>query len=164
MRNKLSVYATSSIKTLIVLSCMIVVIVSLTSFESQSIVGKWNQVSSRQFLTPEGVKTYGKPVLETPTATMGNVVIEFRSDNTYVMKSSRINDTKVLTFTGTWSLSGNKLEMKLDPKQEDPKYNPKKDDVSPNTTVSINGNSMIMSTLYPDRKIINKIELTLTRM
>ena len=164
MKNKLSVYVTITVKTLIVFSCMIVVMVSLTSFDTQSIVGKWNQVSSKQFLTPEGVKTYGKPVLETQMATIGSVVIEFKSDNTYIMKSSSINDSKVLTFTGTWSLSGNHLEMKLDPKHEDPKYNPKKDAVTPNTTISINGNSMIMNTLYPDRKIINKIELTLTRM
>jgi hypothetical protein len=164
MKNKLSVYATSTIKTVIVLSCMIVVAVSLSSFVNQSIVGKWNQVSSKQFLTPEGAKTYGKTVLESQMSTIGSVVIEFKSDNTYIMKSSSINDSKVRTFTGKWSLSGNHLEMKLDPKQEDPKYNPKKDDIMPNTTISINGNSMIMNTLYPDRKIINKIELTLTRM
>lgn len=59
---------------------------------------------------------------------------------------------------------GNQLELKLDPEQEDPKYNPKKDAISPNITLSINGNTMVWSTLYPDSKITTKIELTLTRL
>jgi len=70
----------------------------------------------------------------------------------------------MLTFIGTWSLSGNQLELKLDPEQEDPKYDPKKDAISPNITLSINGNTMVWRTLYPDSKITTKIELTLTRL
>jgi hypothetical protein len=54
--------------------------------------------------------------------------------------------------------------LKLDPKQEDPKYNPKNDAVPPKITLSINGNMMVWSTLYPDSKITTKIELSLTRL
>lgn len=131
---------------------------------AQSIVGKWNQVSTKQFLTPEGAKTHGKSVLETQMAAIGTVMFEFKSNHTYVEKTSHANDSRILTFTGTWSLSGNQLELKMDPEQEDPKYNPKKDAISPDITLSINGNTMVWSTLYPDSKITTKIELTLTRL
>jgi hypothetical protein len=116
-----------------------------------------------QFLTAEGAKTHGKSVLETQMAAIGTVVFEFKSNHAYVEKTSHANDSKMLTFTGTWSLSGNQLELKLDPEQEDPKYDPKKDAISPNITLSINWNKMVWSTLYPDSKITTKIELTLTR-
>lgn len=68
------------------------------------------------------------------------------------------------TFTGTWSVTGNQLQSKLDPKQEDPKDNPIKDATSTNTTMSIKGNTMVWTTHYPDNKTVNKIEVTLTRM
>jgi hypothetical protein len=96
-------------------------------------------------------------------SSIGTVVFDFKSDHTYVEKTSHAGDSKVLTFTGTWSLSGNQLELKLDSKQEDPKYNPKNDVVPPKITLSINGNTMVWSTLYPDSKMTAKIELTLTR-
>ena len=132
--------------------------------DAQSIVGKWNQKSAKQFLTEEGARTHGKPVLETQMSTIGSVVFEFKSDHTYVMKTSHAGDSGVLTLTGTWSLTGNQLELKLAAEQEDSKYNPKKDAVPPKTTLSINGNMMVMSTLYPDSKITTKIEITLTRL
>lgn len=137
---------------------------SLNKCDAQSIEGKWNQISAKQFLTPEAAKTHGKSVLETQMATIGTVVFEFKSNHTYVEKTSNVNDSRVLTFTGTWSVSGNQLELKLDQEQEDPKYNPKKGTISPKITISINGNSMIWNTLYPDSKMTTKIELTFTRM
>jgi hypothetical protein len=97
-------------------------------------------------------------------AAIGTVVFEFKSDHTYVEKTTHANDPSALTFTGKWSISGNQLVMKLDPEQEDPKYNPKKDATSPNITTLINGNTMTWNTLYPDSKITTKIELTFTRL
>jgi hypothetical protein len=153
-----------ALKVILILTCLIVGFPCFTNSDAQSIVGKWNQISAKQFLTAEGAKTHGKPVLETPMEAIGTVVFEFKSNHTYVEKTSHANDSKVLTFTGTWSVSGNQLELKLDPEQEDPKYNPKKDAISPNITMSINVNTMLWTTLYPDGKITSKIELTLTRM
>lgn len=74
------------------------------------------------------------------------------------------NNHSALTFTGKWSISGNQLVLKLDPEQEDPKDNPKKDAISPNITMSINSNTMTWNTLYADSKITSKIELTFTRL
>ena len=131
--------------------------------DAQSIVGKWNQKSAKQFLTEEGARTHGKPVLETQMSTIGSVVFEFKSDHTYIEKTTHARDSKVLTFTGTWSVPGNQLKLKMDPEQEDPKYNPKKDAVSPDINLSINGNEMVWITFYPDSKLTAKTELTFTR-
>ncbi len=160
---------TKTLKTFILKALFIITGISFgfASFNkcgAQSIVGKWNQISSKQFLTAEGSKTHGKSVLETQMASIGTVVFEFKSDHTYIEKTSHAGDSKVLTFTGTWSLSGSQLALKLDPKQEDPKYNPKNDAVPPKITLSIKGNTMVWSTLYPDSKITTKIELSLTRL
>ena len=161
MRTK--TFKTFTLKAILILTCTIVGFSDFSKCHAQTIVGKWNQVSTKQFLTAEGAKTHGKSVLETQIASIGTVVFEFKSDHTYIEKTSHAGDSKVLTFTGTWSLSGNQLELKLDPKQEDPKYNPKNDAVPPKITLSINGNTMVWSTLYPDSKITTKIELSLTR-
>lgn len=152
------------LKALLIITGITFGFASFNKCDAQSIVGKWNQISSKQFLTADGSKTHGKSVLETQMASIGTVVFEFKSDHTYIEKTSHAGDSKVLTFTGTWSLSGNQLELKLDPKQEDPKYNPKNDAVPPKITLSINGNTMVWSTLYPDSKITTKIELSLTRL
>ena len=153
-----------TLKAILILTCTIVGFSDFSKCHAQTIVGKWNQISAKQFLTTEGAKTHGKSVLETQMAAIGTVVFEFKSNHTYVEKTSHANDSKMLTFIGTWSLSGNQLELKLDPEQEDPKYDPKKDAISPNITLSINGNTMVWRTLYPDSKITTKIELTLTRL
>ena len=154
---------TFALKVILILTCIIVGFSGFNKCEAQSIVGKWNQISSKQFLTAEGSKTHGKSVLETQMSSIGTVVFDFKSDHTYVEKTSHAGDSKVLVFIGIWSLSGNQLELKLDSKQEDPKYNPKNDVVPPKITLSINGNTMVWSTLYPDSKMTAKIELTLTR-
>ena len=151
-------------KGILTFTCLIVGFSGFNKSNAQSIVGKWNQISAKQYLTAEGSKTHGKSVLETQMSSIGTVVFEFKSDHTYAEKTSHAGDSKVLTLTGTWSLSGNQLELKLAPEQEDPKYNPKKDAVPPKITLSINGNTMVWSTLYPDSKITAKIELTLTRL
>jgi Lipocalin-like domain len=153
-----------TLKAILILTYTLVGFSDFSKCHAQSIVGKWNQITAKQFLTAEGAKTHGKSVLETQMAAVGTVVFEFKSNHTYVEKTSHPNDSGVLTFTGTWSVSGNQLELKLDPEQEDPKYNPKKDAISPVITMSVNGNTMIWTTLYPDGKITSKIELTLTRM
>ena len=162
---KIKPLKTFALKVLVILTCIIVGFSGFNKCEAQStIVGKWNQISSKQFLTAEGSKKLGKSVLETQMSSVGTVVFEFKSDHTYVMKTSHAGDSGVLTLTGTWSLTGNQLELKLAAEQEDSKYNPKKDAVPPKTTLSINGNMMVMSTLYPDSKITTKIEITLTRL
>ena len=159
-----SMFTAFILKALIVITCITIGFAGFTKCDAQSIVGKWNSLAVKQFLGPKGATAYGKQVLETKVGTTGSAVNEFKSDHTWVTKSTSIDDSKVLTLTGTWSLTGNQLQMKLDPKQEDPRYNPKKDAITPNTTISITGNTMVWNTLYPDSKMVNKIEITFIRM
>jgi hypothetical protein len=161
---KTKTHKTFALKVMLILICIIIGVSGLNKCGAQPIVGKWNQISSKQFLTAEGSKKLGKSVLETQMSSIGTVVFEFKSDHSYVLKTSHAGDSGVLTLTGTWSLMGNQLELKLAPEQEDPKYNPKKDTIPPKTTMSINGNTMVTSTLYPDSKITTKIEITLIRL
>jgi hypothetical protein len=138
---------------------MIVVFFSFNLCDAQSVVGKWNQISAKQFLTAEGARTHGKSVLETQMAGIGTVIFEFRANHTYVEKTSHANDPGILTFTGTWTVSENQLVLKLDPVQENPKYNPKKDSSSPKIALVFNSDTMIWTTLYPDGKITSKTEI-----
>src|SRR5437763_307526 len=81
---------------------------------AQSIVGKWNQVTVKQYLTDEGVKKYGKPFVVTDMSAIGTVVSEFKSNHTYVTNSGN-SQGESRTYSGTWSLNGNVLTM-TDPK------------------------------------------------
>jgi hypothetical protein len=155
---------TFALNGILIFTCLVAGFTGFNKCDAQSIVGKWNQISSKQFLTAEGSKTHGKSVLETQMSSIGTVVFDFKSDHTYVEKTSHAGDSRVLTLIGTWSLSGNQLELKLGSNQEDPKYNPKNDVVTPKISLSINGTTMVWSTLYPDSKITTKIELTFKRL
>jgi hypothetical protein len=161
---KTKIFKTFALKVILILTCLLVGFSDFAKCDAQSIVGEWNQISAKQFLTAEGSKSHGKSVLETQMSSIGTVIFEFKPDHTYVEKTSHAGDSGVLTLTGTWLLTGNQLELKLAPEQEDPKYNPKKDAITPKITLSINGNTMVWSTMYPDSKITTKIELTLTRL
>ncbi len=182
MRIKSPSFAPFVLKSLFILHCILVGLGSTTIGVAQSVVGKWNQVSSKQFLTAQSTKSHGKSVLEAQTSTIGSLVIEFKSNHTYVMKSTSNYNIKVpsnngskghtlsgstgnKTFRGTWTLSGNKLEMPLDAHQEDPKNNPLKDTAAIlNTSISIIGTTMVMSTDYPNSKITSKTENTFTKL
>ncbi|MBC7382886.1 MAG: hypothetical protein H7296_07800 [Bacteroidia bacterium] len=49
-----------------------------------AIVGKWTEVSAKQFFTPEGAKQAGKPVIEKQTSPNDKLELEFKSDHTYI--------------------------------------------------------------------------------
>ena len=163
MKRQSKFFSSLNLKVLFLVICITIGFAGFTKCDAQSITGKWNQVSSKQFLTAEGAKAHGKPVLETQMTTIGTVIFEFKSNHTYVVKSSSTHDPKVRTITGTWSLSEDQLQMKMDAKQEDSKYNPKGTSSSI-TTISVNGNTMVMGTNYPNSKITSKIEITLVRI
>jgi len=71
-------------------------------------VGTWNEVSAKQFLTPEGAKQAGKSVIEKKMPSTDKMEMEFKSDHTYTEIAGHI---KFHTTTGTWSISGNQLKM-----------------------------------------------------
>ena len=80
-------------KIILILTWTLVGFSGFNNCAAQSIVGKWNQISSKQFLTAEGSKTHGKSVLETQMASIGTVTFEFKSDHTYIEKTSHAGDS-----------------------------------------------------------------------
>jgi hypothetical protein len=139
------------------LKYLLIGFISLCSFISsknsfaQSIVGKWNQVTVKQWLTDEGAKKYGKPFIVTDMATIGTVVSEFKSDHTYVTTSGN-SEGGSRTYSGSWSLDGNILTM-----------TDKKATAAVQSTVTIKSDVLVVETLHPESKITRKIEITFKR-
>ena len=123
-------------------------LISSTHSFAQSIVGKWYQVTVKQYLTDEGAKKYGKPFVVTDMSTIGTVVSEFKSDHTYVTTSGN-KDGESRTYSGSWSLDGNVLTM-----------TDQKATGAVQSTVTITSGVLVMETLHPDSKITRKVEIT----
>ena len=119
---------------------------------AQSIVGKWNQVTVKQYLTDEGAKKYGKPFVVTDMSTIGTVVYEFKSSHTYVINSGE-EDAGSRTFTGSWSMDGNILTM-----------TDQKGTTAVQSTVTIKSGVLVMETLHPESKMDRKVEITFKKV
>ncbi len=107
MKTKTSNFTRATLKAFFI-STIIFAFANFTKCDAQAIVGKWNEVSVKQFFTPEGVKQTGKSVIEGQTTSTDKVQFEFNSDHTYTETTGHI---KLHTVTGTWSVSGNQLTM-----------------------------------------------------
>ena len=155
-------------KALLILSCTIPGFAGFAKCDAQSIVGKWNRVSAKQFFTAEAAKTLGKSSVEVQMASAGTETIEFKADHTYIKTLSGKYQPKPIALAGVWSVSGNQFEMKMDPNQPALKNNPKMDGVPTSNTVSISGNTIIVSIPVsgnnPMTNKITKIEETYKKM
>ncbi|MEP6948188.1 MAG: hypothetical protein ABI863_02890 [Ginsengibacter sp.] len=115
----------SNFKALFIIACIITVLTAFTKCDAQSFAGKWNRVSGKQYFTADAAKKLGKPFIEVPTESAGSEVVEFKADHTYSQVLSGSYQPKPMVLTGTWTVSGGQLTLKLDAHQPDPKYNPK---------------------------------------
>ena len=146
-----------SFKSLVVTINIIVGFAGFTKCEAQSIVGKWNGVSVKNYFSVEYAKVAGKSMEEKSVKDAGNSAIEYKPDHTFIMTFSAPNDPEVTTMKGTWSLTGDQLKITLEPK-----YNPQK--MTTTATVSINGNTMITTAVMPAPSRITKTISTSKRM
>jgi Lipocalin-like domain len=119
---------------------------------AQSIIGKWNQVTVKQYLTDEGAKKYGKLFIVTDMSSIGTVVSEFKSNHTYITSSGTLQGGESRTYSGSWSLDGNALTM-----------TDQKGTNAVQSTVTVKSGTLVMETLRPDSKITRKVEITFTR-
>jgi hypothetical protein len=126
----------------------IISIISSKSSFAQSIVGKWYQVTVKQYLTDEGAKKYGKSFIETDMSTVGTVVSEFRPNHTYSTTSGN-REGASRTYSGSWSMDGNVLTM-----------TDEKATSTVQSTVTVKSGILIMETLHPDSKMTRKVEIT----
>jgi hypothetical protein len=115
---------------------------------AQSIVGKWSQVTVKQYFTDDGAKKYGKPFVVTDMSTIGTVVSEFKSNHTYITTSGQ-QDGASRTYSGSWSMDGNVLTM-----------TDQKATAAVQSTVTIKSGTLIMETLHPESKVTRKVEIT----
>src|SRR5450432_2927260 len=125
-----------SLKALVAISCITVGSAGFTKCGAQSIVGKWNGVSVKNYFSADYAKVVGKPMEEKTVKEAGNSAIEYKSDHTFIMTFSAPNAPQVTTMKGTWNLTGDQLKSTLEPT-----YNPRK--MTTTATVSINGNTMV---------------------
>lgn len=145
------------LKALLIITCIIFGFSSFIVVNAQSsIVGKWKEVSVKQFFTTEGTKQIGKSVMEKQMSAPDKLELEFKSDHTYIQLDGH---TKYSTTTGTWSVSGNQLTM-IAPAEQRAGI---KGRVS---TFSITGNTMIKTMIIqpPYNAMVSKQEDTMIRM
>jgi hypothetical protein len=118
---------------------------------AQAIIGKWEAVSTKSYLTPEAAKEMGSAVIVTtsgPEAGTGTNI--FRSDNTYTMSVTPGGSQDAIVMKGKWTLSGDQLKIIMDSPG-----NP-----TTTITVSFSGNNMVMSNKMPAPSKTTKVETT----
>lgn len=123
-------------------------LISSKNSSAQSIVGRWYQVTVKQYFTDEGAKKFGKPFIETDMSSIGTVVSEFKSNHTYVTTSGN-KDGASRTYSGTWSMDGNVLTM-----------TDQKATTAVKSTVTMTSGVLVMETAYPGGKVTRKVEIT----
>lgn len=97
-------------KALLIISCISIGFSNLSVCSAQSsVVGKWKEVSVKQFYSPEFAKKMGKTVLEGKVPAGSTYQWEFKADHTYVVEGGH---GKSDISTGEWSVVGNQLTMK----------------------------------------------------
>ncbi len=168
MKRQSKIFTNLNLKTLFMLICITIGFAGFTKCNAQSIIGKWKQVSAKQFFNAEDAKKLDRSFIEVPTGSAGNTVIEFKSDHTYNQTISGKYQPKPISLTGSWSGLGDQFKMKIDANQADSKNTPKGND--PNgATVSLKDGVLTVSmpvtaTNNPLGMKIIKLETTYKRM
>ncbi len=127
--------------------------------EGQSIVGKWKIISNTFYYTAEGEAKQGQAKQVNLLPTSASVISEFKSDHTF-SKTTHTDESSAPSFlTGTWTLTGDKLTMTVDPK-----YNPKKGHESMSLSIKITGNSLIMNDTEHINKMISQMDTNAERI
>ena len=121
----------------------------------QGLTGKWNRVSGKKFYTAEYSKSLGKSSADILTDTDGEEMVEFRNDHSYISILT-IQGIPPIKLKGTWSVSGDQLILKMDPKQENPMYNPKSNVDQPTNTFTVSGNKLTLTAIPPDNNPLKK--------
>jgi Lipocalin-like domain len=150
-----SLFTAFIVKPLLVITCITLAFAGFTKCDAQSIVGKWKEISVKQFYTPEYAKKIGKTVIEGQAPANSTYQWEFKSDHTYIINGGPGKDN---TTTGEWSVSENQLTMKAAAQV-------RKGKGSEIYTFSITGNTMTRTMMIqpPYNEIVFKQEDTSIR-
>jgi hypothetical protein len=163
MKSKSSTLLASIFKAVLIFIFATVGLAGFIKCDAQSIAGKWKEISGKDYCTEKGVKATGKQFLP-QVPQMGGQVLEIKSDHTFISSELMNWVPSDLKLTGTWTLSGDQLNTKLDRVQPDPKNNPAEETVTTIYTMTINGNNMVLSLPVKNNPMIVRMEKTYTRM
>jgi len=130
---------------------------AIISCNAQAIVGKWKGGSSKIYYSPEYAKEKGKSMEEMTPEQLGNYVYEFKPDHSFIETLTQQGGSKVTTMNGTWNLTGDNMQITLEPK-----FNPQK--ATSSSTVFISGNTMVSTSILPTGSRIVKMISTSTKM
>jgi hypothetical protein len=144
-------------KTICLMVCILSLMSVLNPCNAQAVIGKWKGGSAKIYYGVEYTKQTGNSMEEKTAEQLGNYTIEFKPDHTFIETFTDPKDLKVTTMNGVWSLTGNDLQLTLEPK-----YNPQK--TTESATISINANTMLTTAIMPAGSRIIKMVSTSTRM
>jgi Lipocalin-like domain len=108
--NTKSFFAVINFKALFIILCATIGFSGKSDCNAQSsVVGKWKEISIKQFYSPEYAKQTGKAFIEGQAPNGSTYQWEFKADHTYVLEGG---NGKANTSTGEWSVSGDQLTMR----------------------------------------------------
>lgn len=122
-----------------------------------SLIGKWKEVSSKQFFNAETAKKICKASVQYPMRPKDIFIWELKADNTYIITDSAGKDIKT---TGEWSVKADQLTIR-------PAAEIRKGMAGSHVyTYSISGNTLVrtMITQPPYNETVAKTEDTMIKM
>ena len=138
-------------KTFLIISFML--IAGFNQCVAQALVGKWKMVSTTTYFTAAGAaRQGGKTSVVNPLPASASIISDFKADHTYLTTTSSESSTTPSVLGGTWSLSDNTLTVTVDPK-----YHPRKGVESSSATISISGNTMMITKPIQANDIVTKM-------
>ena len=102
-------FAAFKIKALLTFFIMFGLSYSTVCNAQSSLVGKWKEVSTKQFFNAETAKKMGKASVQYPMRPKDVFIWELKEDNTYTITDGLGKDTKT---TGEWSVKGDQLTIR----------------------------------------------------
>lgn len=152
-----STFAAFIIKALLTIFIMFGLSYFTVCNAQSSLVGKWKEVSTKQFFNAETAKKMGKASVQYPMRPKDVFIWELKADNTYTMTDGSGKDTKT---TGEWSVKGDQLTIRAAAEI-------RKGMVGSHVyTYLISGNTLVrtMITQPPYNETVAKTEDTMIRM
>jgi hypothetical protein len=142
---------------------ILLVLMSINSCDAQSVVGKWKEISGKNYFNAKVAKEQGTTFI--PAAPqMGGQVLEIRADHSFTSSELMNWIPSQMELKGTWTLSGDQLNTTLNASQPDPNTNPTKEAMINNYKLSWNGNNMILSLTLKPNPMMERMEKTYVRM
>jgi hypothetical protein len=135
----------------------------LGNSNAQTVVGKWKEVSMKNYYTAQEAKESGEKFTEHPPYTEAQVLV-FKADHSFTTNQWMSWIPGTLQLSGTWSLTGNQLSTKLDTGQPDPRNDPTPEAALNIYTLSITADHLVLTLPIKNNPVMEKMEKTYVKM